>query len=332
MDEVASGIYLLRLPMPVTEYSLSLVYVNAYLVREKKGFTLVDSGWNTADDFDALQKQMAEIGSSAEEIQRIIITHVHPDHYGLAGRLKEISGAPLAIHKLEKDVIQTRYIDMDILLEQTDYWLKINGVPASELNQIKKSTLQLREFVAPVAPDITFNGGETLSTDFANFKILWTPGHSSGHICLYETRQKVLFAGDHVLTTITPNVGSHPQSIDNPLGRYLDSLAELGRMEIKLVLPGHEDPFTDLAPRIQSLTRHHQERLAQIIGIIGDKTKTAYEIAVQTPWGSNFRWTDMPFPHRRLAISETLSHLELLMAQGKAIQSTQNKVIYYRQN
>ena len=253
MTEVIPGIHWLKLPLPMPG-SVFPGYVNAYLVQGDRGFTLVDTGWNTDEAFASLQEQLAETGADIRDISRIVVTHVHPDHYGLAGRIKQLSGAVLALHDIEKGFIKSRYITMDELLKQTGQWLAINGVPPDELANIRDATVGLEQYIIPTYPDITLHGGETIATGKFTFQVLWTPGHSSGHICLYEPGEKVLISGDHILPTITPNVGSHPQSIENPLGRYLNSLNDLKRLDIRLILPGHESPFTRLKPRINE---HH---------------------------------------------------------------------------
>jgi len=135
------------------------------------------------------------------------------------------------------------------------------------------------KYVAPTPPDVTLNGGEEVTAGDFTFRVLWTPGHSPGHICLYEPARKVLLSGDHILPGITPNVGLHPQSGTDPLGDYLRSLKEIRKMDISLVLPGHEEPFADVGKRIGELIRHHQQRNSNIIAKIRTEPKTAYQIA-----------------------------------------------------
>ena len=210
MNEVAPGIYWLQLP--VTIPGVSVLPVNAYLVQGDRGYLLVDTGWDTDEAFDSLKNQLAEIGAGINEISQIVMTHIHPDHFGLAGRLKRLTGAELALRDCEEELIESRYINMDSLLQQTSHWLGINGVPADELPCIRDSTLGLEHFVASAHPDVTLHGGEVITTGTFNFQVLLTPGHSPGHICLYEAERKVLVSGDHILPAITSNVGKHPQA------------------------------------------------------------------------------------------------------------------------
>ena len=107
MTEVTPGIHWLKLPISLAE--VTLTHVNAYLIQGDSGYLLVDAGWNTEESFDSLQKQMAEMGANVKDISQIVVTHVHPDHYGLAGRVKRMSGARLALHDIEKGFIESRY-------------------------------------------------------------------------------------------------------------------------------------------------------------------------------------------------------------------------------
>lgn len=329
MTEVIPGIH--RLKLPITMPKSTLAYVNTYLIQGDSGYLLVDTGWNTAEAFDSLQKQLSEIRVNIKDISRILVTHVHPDHYGLAGRLKRLSGAELALHDIEKGFIESRYINMDQLLEQTAYWLGINGAPPDDMAEMRDATLELQPYVIPIYPDVTLYGGETIATGMFTFQVLWTPGHSSGHICLYEPERKVLISGDHILPQITPNIGKHPQSIEDPLGKYLSSLNDLKQLDTELILPGHEKPFTQLRPRIDEIIQHHKARNLEILATLKGEHKTAYQIARGITWGIGNSWRKMPLFHRRMAIFETVAHLDQMTINGQIGKISRDSVIYYQQ-
>jgi glyoxylase-like metal-dependent hydrolase (beta-lactamase superfamily II) len=329
MTEVIPGIHWLKLPITMPESTLA--YVNAYLIQGDSGYLLVDAGWNTDETFDALQKQLAEIGTDIKDISQILVTHVHPDHYGLAGRIKQLSGAIFSLHEIEKGFIETRYINMDELLEQTAHWLDANGTPPDETAEMKDATLGIQQYVVPTYPDFTLHGGETMAVGMFTFQVLWTPGHSSGHVCLYEPEKKVLISGDHILPTITPNISRHPQSIENTLGKYLQSLNEVKQLDTELILPGHEKPFTQLRPRIDELIQHHEQRNLEILATLKGETKTAYQIAKGITWGIDAGWQNLPSFHKRMAIFETLAHLELMTINGQIGKISKDSVIYYQQ-
>ena len=280
MTEVIPGIYQLQLPLP----NIYLEHINAYLVRGDNECLLIDTGWDMKEAFDSLKKQLDEIGVDFKDISQIVTTHVHPDHYGLAGRLKQLSNAKLIMHLIERDFIEPRYVSMDNLLQQVARWLHINGVPVNELFQLQTASVGMIKFVEPALPDVILRGGETISISPFNFEVLWTPGHAPGHICLYDSAKQVLISGDHILPTISPHIGLHPQSSSNPLDDYLNSLNALRQLDVNLILPGHENPFTGLKERIEELIHHHKQRNLEILETITAKAKTGYQVATEIIW------------------------------------------------
>ncbi len=330
MTEVTAGIYQLKLPLPDSP----LDGINTYLVRGDDEYLLIDTGWNIKESFEALEKQLADIGIGFQNISKIVITHVHSDHYGLAGRIKSLSNAQLYLHQLEKDFIQSRYINMDELLQQLGEWLRTNGVPANELSDLQMASVRTRKYVDPILPDITLHGDETISIGSFSFKVIPTPGHSRGHISLYEPDKKILIAGDHILPTITPNIGLHPQSSINPLGDYLNSLDGLKQLEVNLILPGHEQPFTGLKQRIEELIQHHKQRISKILEMITAEPKTGYQIAAKLTWMADINggvnWHKLGSWDKRMAVLEILAHLELMRVEGKVNKFTRDSIIYYQ--
>ena len=329
MKEVIPGIYQLEIPYPKP----SNRRVNSYLVRGDDGHLLVDVGWNTDAALASMRKQLAEIDVGIEDISQIVITHVHPDHYGQSGRLKQLSPAKLALHHLERDMVESRYINMDDLLKQLEHWLSINGVPADELPMLQTISVGMARFVTPTMPDIVLRGGETIATGLFNFEVLWTPGHSPGHVSLYEPAHKVLISGDYILPTITPNIGLHPQSGSNPLNDYLTSLNMLKRNKLSYALPGHGSPFTGVEQRINEIIQHHGQRNLEILETIKTEPKTAYQIATETPWKPDTNpvgWQELPLMDKRRAMMETLSHLEFMRSEGRVDKFSRNGVICYQ--
>ena len=322
--EVLSGLYQLKVPIP----NNPIGYVLPYLIPGDDGYTLVDSGWNTPESFAALEAELDEVSVSFDEIKRLLVTHVHPDHYGLAGRIKEICGAEIIIHQRERDFIRSRYRQPEQLLERMATWLTENGVPRDEMPELQQSSMPARAYVVAVEPDTVLWGGETLDFGMYRFEVYWTPGHSPGHICFYERAQRVLLTGDHVLPTVTPNVSLHPQQQGNPLGDYLASLKRLMPLEVEQVLPAHEYSFTDLQGRLTEIVEHHDQRLDEMLAIVGDDGATGYDVASGIVWTTG---TFDSFSHwtRRAAISETLAHLEYMVYQGRLHQTKENGIIRY---
>lgn len=334
MIEVIPGINLLQLPLPNRD--LLMGYVNIYLIQGDNGCLLVDTGWDSEPAFDSLKRQLDEIGTHFEDISQIVVTHIHPDHCGLVGRLKQLSQVNIAMHHLERDLVEP-YSDMPKLMQRGMEWMQTNGVPVDEfakvLTRMRAEHPEMMKFTPPVLPDTTFHGGEVISVGSFTFEVLWTPGHSPGHICLYEPIKKILIAGDHILPTITPVIELHPRSGDNPLGDYINALNTVKPLDVNLVLPGHENPFNGLQSRIEEITRHHKQRNSAILEIMGTEPKTAYQIANEILWmpeRGGVSWRDLAPGDRIMAVSETLAHLESMRFSGGVDKFHKDGIIYYQ--
>ncbi|MBI2287517.1 MAG: MBL fold metallo-hydrolase [Chloroflexi bacterium] len=181
MKEIIPGIN--QLPIPIPHNPLG--YTNIYLVQGDGKYLLIDAGVNTEEALESLQEQLAEIGIDLKNISQIIVTHAHHDHYGLAGRLRQLSGAKIALHYIEKDLLTSRYTNMDETMRQSEQWLHSNGMPSNGQSPYRTAFTGRQRFAEPTLPDITLRGGETISNGTFNLQVLWTPGHSPGHICLY---------------------------------------------------------------------------------------------------------------------------------------------------
>jgi glyoxylase-like metal-dependent hydrolase (beta-lactamase superfamily II) len=327
--ELLPGVW--RLPLPLRDSPLG--HVNTYLVRADDGYLLVDCGWDTADTLEALQGHLRFLDIPIGDVRHLLITHIHPDHYGMAGRLREMSKAELSFHRLERLYIESRYVDADELLTEMHEWLRLNGTPASELDRLNFGSMGILERVRIAFPDRTLDGGEEITCGRFAFRVLWTPGHSAGHVCLYDAGHKVLLSGDHVLPHITPSVGLHVRAASNPLADYLDSLRLIGRLEAELVLPGHGEPFHGLPERTGELIAHHHRRLDEIIGLLSKvpgEALSGYEIAAGMVWSRRRTWDDLSGFERRMAVTEALAHIELLHARGQVQKDYVEGGITYR--
>jgi glyoxylase-like metal-dependent hydrolase (beta-lactamase superfamily II) len=332
MTEIIPNIYRLQLPLP----NNPLGYVNTYLVQGDNGCLLIDTGWNNEPTLSSLKTQLAEIGANLENISQIVATHIHPDHYGLASRLKQLSGAKIALHYLERDLIES-YNDIDKLIQQGVQMALTNGMPADMLSQLltqmRATQPEMMEFAPLVLPDVTLRGGEATSVGSFTFKVLWTPGHSPGHICLHEPNKEILISGDHILPDTNTDVGLEPNFSPNPLDDYLNSLNEIKQFKVNLVLPGHGHPFTGLQQRIEELIRNHKQRSSEIMETVKLEAKTAYQISSELTWMTNMNqvsWQDLPPWAARLALLKTLAHLESMSFGGKVDKFFKDSIIYYQ--
>ena len=331
MNEIIPGIHQLKIPIP----NNPLEYTNTYLIQGDGEYLLIDAGWNDEAAFQSLQKQLAEIGLAGKDISQIIVTHAHRDHYGLAGRLQQLSQARISLHYREIDLLASRYQNIDDFLHQTEQWFHSHGAPSSELPTAQAALAGMGRPGSHAQPDITLRGGETISAGAFKLQVLWTPGHSPGHVCLYEPNKKILFAGDHVLPVITPNVSLQPQSDLNPLGDFLNSLNVVKQLDVSLVLPAHEQIFTDLPARVEEIIQHHQHRNLEILEAIKAEPKTAHQISTVITWMPGLggaRFQDLAPWDKRMAVSETLAHLQAMGNDRLVARSRRNGIFYYHRS
>ncbi|MDO9333154.1 MAG: MBL fold metallo-hydrolase [Dehalococcoidales bacterium] len=326
---IIPGICELLVPIPYNP----LENTNIYLLRGNDGYLLIDTGWNSDDSFRALGEELADAGADFKDIKQIVVTHAHFDHYGLTGRIHQLSKAKIYMHHMDEEIFRTRYAVTEEYMRQSEDWFYSNGVPRHEMPISRMSYGGPRATGLPQQPDVHLNGGETISTGIFNLKVIWTPGHSPGHICLYEPKHKLFFSGDHVLPVITPNISLPPGSPGNPLADFLKSLELVRNLDVTTVLPAHENIFHDLPKRVDEIIHHHEVRTDEILETLGTGAKTAYEISGFITWmpelgGVKFR-NLMP-GDQRSAVSETLAHLRAITVDGKVKVTTRNNVFYYQ--
>ena len=227
--EIVPGIHQLQVPIP----NNPLAGLNAYLVQGEEGWLLVDAGWDCDEAFNALERQLDEKGLGFNAISQIIITHAHPDHYGLMGRITRCSGARSALHQADCALIEAVAQDRVGRAKRHADQLKANGVPEEELRTLAGAFVAAANTVRYLdQPDVVLHGGEKISTGVFDLEVIFTPGHCPGHICLYERNRRILFSGDHILPKITPHVNMVPYYADNPLAIFIDSLKKVDHFSL----------------------------------------------------------------------------------------------------
>jgi glyoxylase-like metal-dependent hydrolase (beta-lactamase superfamily II) len=320
LTEVAADVFELRLPIPFEDG-----LVNVFLFPDGKDADLLDCGMNAEESLEAIHRAVRQLG--AQRLRRLMVTHIHPDHYGAAGTLAGGEGlADLYIHRLEVPLVQPRYVELEHLVEEVKHYLLVNGVPGAEAEVVSNSQRALSQVVKTAEPSVQLDGAETVSLGHRKLRVEWTPGHSPGHICLYDRSDGLLFAGDHILPDLSPNIGLHPQSTPDPLHEYLDGLRRMAAYRPKLVLPGHGRPFSTVASRVDALVAHHQRRLEQILEIVGGEEKSGWQVALDL-WGPR----DNPY-EKRLALQEGLAHLQALAVDGQVSKSVTPASVLWRRS
>ena len=327
LTEVAHSVFELRLPIPFEDG-----LVNVFLFTDGKDADLLDCGMNAEESLDAIQRALDHLG--ARRVRKLVVTHIHPDHYGAAGVLAGDGRADLYMHRLEVPLVHPRYVELEHLVEQVRTYLLVNGVPDDEVEVLSNSQRALSQVVKTADPSAQLDGAEVIAMGEHVLRVEWTPGHSPGHVCLHEPRLGLLFAGDHILPELSPNIGLHPQSTPDPLHDYLHGLKRMAALEPRLVLPAHGRPFADAGPRVESLVSHHARRLDQILDIVGrrraragrsaDEEKTAWQVALEL-WGPRENLYE-----KRLALQEGLAHLQALAVEGRVTKTVTPESVRWR--
>ncbi len=304
LTEVAEGVFELRLPIPFEDG-----LVNVFLFVDDGDVDLLDCGMNSGESLELLRSTLADLGN--KRLRRLVVTHIHPDHYGAAGVLAGPGKADLYLHRLEVPLVHPRYVELEQLVIEVRNYLLVNGVPHEEAEVLSNSQRALSQVVAPAEPTVQLDGAETLMMGRLPVRVVWTPGHSPGHICLHAPAAGLLFAGDHVLPDLSPNIGLHPQSTPDPLHEYLEGLRKVAALQPRQVLPAHGRPFADVAGRVEWLVDHHRRRMERIVAIVAGEELTGWELALKL-WGPREQLYE-----RRLALQEGLAHLQALAVEGR---------------
>jgi len=325
VERVRPGLWSVPVPLPKNP----LRYVLVYLLELDSGLAVIDTGWSTEEAWDALVAGMRVAGYAPADVTAVLITHIHPDHYGLAGRLREASGAWVALHPADAALIPARYgLDVSALLANMNALLIDAGVPEEMRDELTGASMGIREFVAAAEPDVLLEDGAQVPLPGWDLVTLHTPGHSPGHVCFHDRDRRLLFSGDHVLPRISPSVAVHVQQPDNPLADFLDSLARVRDMDIDEVLPAHEWRFRGLAPRVDELLEHHGRRLDETeAAIVASPGITCWETTLRLRWSRD--WSEIHGFMRRAAVGETLAHLVLLERSGRVRSSGEKPVRWH---
>ena len=283
--------------------------INIYLVVDDP-ITLVDTGPKTDEAVAALRAQLSKIGFKTEDVERIVLTHTHEDHCGLAGMLQRESGARVHVHEWEFQNISTHRhsrVNPDLL--------KRAGAPSEELERMAARYQLIHHFADAVEDVEAYRDEQEFVFASGALRVIHTPGHTPGSSCLLRESNRLMLAGDTILKNITPNPVLNHDPI-NPnrrfpsLGEYLVSLARIRELAPTLIKTSHGDDVTDYEEHFHRLVRHIHERLAKVIRLVPKQGVTAWEMSKMIfPKASDI--------NRFLAVSEAVANLDLAVAEGK---------------
>ncbi|MDA8371947.1 MAG: MBL fold metallo-hydrolase [Nocardiopsaceae bacterium] len=311
VEDLGSGMWSVPVPIPDNPLGYTLVYV----LESPSGPVLVDAGWEHEDSWQTLTSGLEKIGISISDIHGVVVTHFHADHSGLAGRVREASGAWIAMH--HADIEMVRRMGSFVGTERHDFeigQLRRAGASPAELADFPKAP----RMDPPALPDRALSHGELVDLPGRELRVVWTPGHSPGHICLYLEDSGHLFTGDHVLPRITPHIGlySFDDEDSDPLGTFLDSLEQIPKIKAAEALPAHERRFTGIAERTAAIIEHHEAKLERLADLLTTRPATLWELSSAMPWRHG--WESLPIAARRMAAAETAAHLRTLERRGLA--------------
>jgi glyoxylase-like metal-dependent hydrolase (beta-lactamase superfamily II) len=323
--EVHPGIYEIFLPLPMRP-----TIINVYLIDCHGAWALIDTGMNSPDSIRTLEEAFAQVGIRIEDLDTLIATHHHIDHFGASGAIRQRSHAQTYLHPLETE--RAGRMLMFGKLSHADRpesraFFQLHGFPIDDFSPAgMRPTWMGTELYSPVTePDHLTKDGDILKVGDRTLEFIWTPGHSPGHNVIYLRKEKVMIVGDHLLPKITPHVGLYPDNPDgNPLGDFINSQLKVQRFEVQSVLPAHGGVYSDHRHRANQIIEHHRYREAEMLDLIKQRPKTAFEVA-QTVFGGEER----PIFHVMAATFETLAHLQLACIEGRARKmELNNKVVF----
>ncbi len=297
--------------------------VNVYLIDEEP-LTLIDAGPRTDEALDSLRSGLARLGRRLSDIKRIIVTHAHADHYGLTRLIREESGAQVLVHSWDARAVAASedYGEYKKLLSEA-------GVPFDTLERMEKGWQQITDYADAVSDTDTLEDEDEILFEHESLKVLHTPGHTPGSICLVRASNRTVFASDTVLKNITPNPVLNPDPLDRAkrfqsLGEYLVSLSRLRSLSPTLLKGGHGDDVTDFEEHFTRMYHFHRSRQNKLMGLVPRQGGTAWDLSL-------LLFPDANSYHRFLALSETAAHLDFAASEDRLVIERRNgQDVYFR--
>jgi glyoxylase-like metal-dependent hydrolase (beta-lactamase superfamily II) len=305
------------IPVPIPQNPLRYVSVYAFALFGG-GLGLIDAGWDSDPGWDALTTGLAGLGAAVADVRSVLVTHLHFDHLGLAGRIREASGAWIAMHPADAAVVRLMNgrTAAAAAADEVDFLISLGAHP-EEARADAADPEVMEAFTRMAAPDRLLDHGDLADHPGWQLRAVHTPGHTPGHLCFTEERTGLFFSGDHVLPRISPNISTTVDGAPDPLRSYLSSLADIRDLAPTEVLPAHEWRFDGLAHRVDELKAHHEHRLDELLHALREHpNSTPWQLAAYLTWSRP--WSAYQRRMRIFAVTETDAHLRLLGSRGLA--------------
>ncbi|MBI4772939.1 MAG: MBL fold metallo-hydrolase [Deltaproteobacteria bacterium] len=307
IEEIAHDLLRIEIPLPGSP----LKAVNSYVIRGQDRNLIVDTGLDHKECLKAMQAALTELQIDLRKTD-FFITHLHGDHCGL-------------VHRIATATSKTYLNQPD--LEIIVGWA--HGFPENELQAIldKRPGSKINPVWKPM--DHFLTDERRIPVGVYHFQCIETPGHTKEHTCLFEPKKRILIAGDHILSDITPTIQCWSWH-GNPVSDYLASLEKVAALEIELVLPGHGAPFSNLQQRIRELKQHFKRRAQEVLSVLADGPRVAYQLASQMTWYVVYAsWDQFPPEQKWLATGETIAHLRYLEEEGLVVRTRKDNRVFF---
>lgn len=301
-----------------------LKWVNSYVLRGEEGITVVDPGPRTADTEEEWRKAWHVLGIAPKDISSIIVTHHHPDHYGLAGYMQSETGAKVLMSRRAFQEANLMWGPRSIMNEALPDLFRLHGMPTVWTDQLPPHMNSFFPQVSP-APQVTYiSDGDQILFGGRSWQAIESGGHAPGHLSFYDPGRRWMLCGDAVLPQISPNISYLPDSDPQPLKSFIEALGKLGKYEVELAFPGHRNAFTYFGERVRLLLQHHEERLLRMESLLREQPRTGFDVCAAL-FG-----TDLGIHQMRFAMAETLAHLLELVRQGRVKQHMDGQVVIFQ--
>lgn len=317
VEEIRKNLYRLEIPLPGSP----LKSINSYVLTNAGRNLIIDTGMNRSVCKEAMDAGLKELGVKLEQTD-FFITHLHADHFGLISTLATDHST---VFFNEPDAQRIHSGVWDEMIE----FAGRNGFPEDELQAALHNHPGYKYGAQKELPLTLLKDGDTISVGEYNLRCVQTPGHTPGHMCLYDPAKKLLFSGDHILIDITPNIQLWSDT-ENPLGQYLSSLGKILELDVELTLPGHRRLIADCKKRVEDLKIHHHQRADEALAVLRQGPRTAYQTASGMTWDiACDSWEQFPVAQKWFATGEAIAHLRYLEEKGLVRKQTRDHKTTY---